>query len=56
MFSIVITTKNRLDFLRRAVNSILNSSLLPKEIIIVNDGGKKPDFSDIDFGGVIFPK
>ncbi|WP_447841008.1 glycosyltransferase family 2 protein [Enterobacter ludwigii] len=52
MFSIVITTKNRLAFLRRAVSSILNSSLLPNEIIIVNDGGEKPDFSDIDFGTV----
>ena len=52
MFSIVITTKNRLAFLPRAVSSILNSSLLPNEIIIVNDGGEKPDFSDIDFGTV----
>lgn len=52
MFSIVITTKNRLDFLRRAVNSILGSSLLPKEIVIVNDGGENPDLSDIDFGNV----
>lgn len=52
MFSIVITTKNRLDFLRRAVNSILKSSLLPKEIIIINDGGEKPDLSDMDFNTV----
>lgn len=50
MFSIVITTKNRLDFLYRAVKSILKSSLLPTEIIIVNDGGDVPDFTNIDFG------
>ncbi len=52
MFSIVITTKNRLDFLQRAVKSIIKSSLLPHEIIIVNDGGEKPDLKDIDFGQI----
>lgn len=52
MFSIVITTKNRLDFLRRAVDSIVKSSLLPYEIIIVNDGGEKPDLTGITFGKI----
>ncbi|SAE70750.1 family 2 glycosyl transferase [Enterobacter cloacae] len=52
MFSVVITTKNRLDFLRRAVESIVKSSLLPDEIIIVNDGGEKPELTDISFGKI----
>jgi len=39
-FSVVITTKNRIEFLDRAVNSILFSKIRPSEIIIVNDGGE----------------
>ena len=39
MFSVVITTKNRIEFLIRAVNSITNNTITPSEIIIVNDGG-----------------
>lgn len=38
-FSVVITTKNRLGFLKRCVGSIYNSEIWPKEIIIVNDCG-----------------
>lgn len=38
-FSIVITTKNRLDFLQRAIKSIAANTLTPSEIVIVNDGG-----------------
>lgn len=40
-FSVVITTKNRVDFLVRAVNSVLISGdgLMPLDIVIVNDGG-----------------
>lgn len=52
MFSVVITTKDRVHFLRRAIDSILKSSLLPSEIIIVNDGGAEPNLSDINFGDV----
>lgn len=37
--SVVITTKDRVDFLIRCIESIHSSSLLPNEIIIVNDGG-----------------
>ncbi|PQJ66266.1 glycosyltransferase family 2 protein [Photobacterium angustum] len=40
MISVVITTKDRKDFLERAINSIFNNEMLPDEIIIVNDGGK----------------
>lgn len=40
MFSIVITTKNRLAYLKRCVDSILSSSVRPKEIVIVNDAGE----------------
>ncbi len=35
--SVVITTKNRLDLLKRAINSARNQSLLPSEIIVVDD-------------------
>jgi len=38
-FSVVITTKDRLDFLKRCYLSIVKNSILPSEVIIVNDGG-----------------
>tara|TARA_Y100000588_G_C14278114_1_gene935473 strand:- start:808 stop:1692 length:885 start_codon:yes stop_codon:yes gene_type:complete len=37
--SVVITTKDRLEFLSRAVDSVLDNSIPPDEIVIVNDGG-----------------
>lgn len=40
MISVLITTKNRILYLKRAVQSVINSSLCPDEIIIVNDGGE----------------
>ncbi|HDI9604613.1 TPA: glycosyltransferase family 2 protein, partial [Escherichia coli] len=40
MFSIVITTKDRAYYLKRAVDSILKSTISPKDIVIINDGGK----------------
>ncbi|EFC9369354.1 glycosyltransferase family 2 protein, partial [Escherichia coli] len=40
MFSIVITTKDRACYLKRAVDSILKSTISPKDIVIINDGGK----------------
>ncbi|MDO6678457.1 glycosyltransferase family 2 protein [Shewanella sp. 4_MG-2023] len=54
MFSIVITTKDRQEFLLRCLKTILKNSILPREIIVVNDGGKTPDFSSIDFKKVDF--
>lgn len=39
MFSVVITTKNRLYFLKRAIQSIELNTVVPSEVIIVNDGG-----------------
>ncbi|WP_426719077.1 glycosyltransferase family 2 protein [Enterobacter cloacae complex sp. 304I2] len=39
MFTVVITTKDRKSYLLRAVQSIVNSSILPYDIVIVNDGG-----------------
>ncbi|HEP0308242.1 TPA: glycosyltransferase [Providencia rettgeri] len=39
MFSVVITTKDRINYLSRAVHSIMSNSILPSEIIIINDGG-----------------
>ncbi|MFS1161236.1 glycosyltransferase family 2 protein [Aeromonas salmonicida] len=41
--SVVITTKNRVDFLKRAILSIINNQASPHEIIVVNDGGITPD-------------
>ncbi|KFK97881.1 MULTISPECIES: glycosyltransferase family 2 protein [unclassified Serratia (in: enterobacteria)] len=37
--SIIITTKNRQQYLNRAVESVLKNSMLPFDIVIVNDGG-----------------
>lgn len=51
-FSVVITTKDRLSYLERALLSILNSTKLPSEIIIVNDGGAIPTFTDVSNSGV----
>ncbi|OBT09112.1 hypothetical protein A9267_08860 [Shewanella sp. UCD-FRSSP16_17] len=51
-FSVVITTKDRHDFLLRLIKSILESTVLPKEIIIVNDGGAVPVFNNFDMLGV----
>ncbi|HGS5631535.1 TPA: glycosyltransferase family 2 protein [Vibrio parahaemolyticus] len=41
MISVIITTKDRVEFLNRAVRSVMNSSTLPLDVIIVNDGGVK---------------
>jgi glycosyltransferase involved in cell wall biosynthesis len=38
-FSVVVTTRNRINFLKRCIVSILNNSVLPIDIIIVNDAG-----------------
>ncbi|EPI2683610.1 glycosyltransferase [Vibrio cholerae] len=45
--SIVITTKNRIDFLERAILSIIDNLGFCSfcDIIIVNDGGIKPDLN-----------
>ncbi|WP_231364652.1 glycosyltransferase family 2 protein, partial [Escherichia coli] len=34
------TTKDRAYYLKRAVDSILKSTISPKDIVIINDGGK----------------
>ncbi|WP_318474742.1 glycosyltransferase family 2 protein [Photobacterium leiognathi] len=47
--SVVITTKNRKDFLYRALNSINNNTKTPKEVIVVNDGGEKITLENTDF-------
>ncbi|EIC9816908.1 TPA: glycosyltransferase [Vibrio alginolyticus] len=46
-FSVVITTKDRLDFLKRAVRSILLNSILPTDVVIVNDGGSPVYIEDL---------
>lgn len=52
MFSVVITTKNRELFLLRALKSALCNTILPNDIVIVNDGGKVPDLSSLELSGV----
>ncbi|HHS3346863.1 TPA: glycosyltransferase family 2 protein, partial [Vibrio cholerae] len=37
--SVVITTKNRIDFLLRAIDSISNCDVEFLDIVVVNDGG-----------------
>lgn len=40
MYSVVITTKDRPDYLIRCLKSISKSSCLPNDVIVINDGGK----------------
>ncbi|MDO0901049.1 glycosyltransferase family A protein, partial [Enterobacter hormaechei] len=47
MFTVVITTKDRKSYLVRAVQSIINSSLLPYDIVIINDGGSAISEKDL---------
>lgn len=44
-FSVVITTKDREFFLLRALESIVNNSLQPIEVVVVNDAGVPPNLS-----------
>lgn len=37
-YSVIIPTFNRASFLQRALTSVLNQSLLPSEIIVIDDG------------------
>ncbi len=46
-FSIVIPTYNRQKDLKKCLNSILNQTVLPDEIIIIDDGNLSSDFIDI---------
>ena len=36
--SVIIPTYNRCDLLKRAINSVINQTITPKEIIIVDNG------------------
>lgn len=40
MYSVVITTKDRPDYLIRCLRSISKSSRRPSDVIVINDGGK----------------
>ena len=39
--SVIITTKNRINLLNHAIQSVQGQTLSPKEIIVINDGGEK---------------
>lgn len=53
MISVVITTKDRKNFLLRAVKSVLENTLQPIDIIIVNDGGERVESEDFCYDGSI---
>ncbi len=45
--TVIITTHNRPKLLKRAINSILSQSLLPREILIIDDGSDlKPNLPE----------
>ncbi|TGE79852.1 glycosyltransferase family 2 protein [Pseudoalteromonas sp. KS88] len=39
--AVIITTKDRVEFLVRAVNSVFSQSLLPEELIVIDDNSDK---------------
>jgi glycosyltransferase involved in cell wall biosynthesis len=51
-FSVVVTTKDRKDYLHRLMGSIASNSTLPSEVVIVNDGGKNLDEKDFNNYGL----
>ncbi|MER1767196.1 glycosyltransferase family 2 protein, partial [Proteus mirabilis] len=53
--SVIITTRNRPFFLKRAINSVLTQSILPYELIIIDDNSDNKFRADnINFKGVKF--
>ena len=49
-FSIVITTKDRFFYLKRVINAVLESTMTPSEIVVVNDGGELIDKNSFNCG------
>ena len=45
--SVIIPTFNRIDLLKRAIDSVLNQSIKPYDIIVVDDGSTDGTFSMI---------
>ncbi|GLR04706.1 glycosyl transferase [Vibrio hyugaensis] len=45
MYSVVVTTKDRPTYLLRCLESIAYSSILPYDVVVINDGGEKLDAS-----------
>ncbi|ELA9203019.1 glycosyltransferase family 2 protein [Vibrio alginolyticus] len=45
MYSVVVTTKNRPTYLLRCLESIAHSTILPYDVVVINDGGEKLDVS-----------
>ncbi|MGR5423267.1 glycosyltransferase family 2 protein [Vibrio sp. PNB22_4_1] len=41
MYSVVVTTKDRPTYLLRCLESIAHSTILPYDVVIINDGGEK---------------
>ncbi len=40
--SVIIPTHNRIDFLKEALESVINQTLGVSEIILINDGSDDP--------------
>lgn len=51
--SVIITTYNRPAELLEAVSSVRNQSVLPAEIIVVNDGKKYREIDELEHEGII---
>lgn len=48
MISIIVTVYNKEKFIQRTLNSILHQSLLPKQVIIINDGSTDGSLEQIN--------
>lgn len=48
-FTVVIVTKDRLMFLERCLDSITKSTLIPEQVVIVNDSITPVDFKGVKF-------
>lgn len=45
--SVVIVTHNRFKFIRLTIKSLINQSVLPDEIIVIDDASKVPVINEI---------
>jgi glycosyltransferase involved in cell wall biosynthesis len=57
--SVIIPNKNRSTLLRETLDNLLNQTLKPFEIIVVDDGSTEPEYQEVvkDYGSkVVFTK